>query len=302
MTARDLREALAHCDRVTRRHSSSFHLGARLFDPRRRAAATVVYAVCRAGDDAVDEAPDVATAAARLDAWWASLARTYESRPDPREPLDVALAWLLDNYHVPRSAFEELREGLASDLGPRRVATGAELLLYCRRVGGVVGLMIAPIAGYDGEDETLADAVALGQAMQLTNVLRDVGEDLRLDRVYLPADLMASYGVEEADLRAGRIGEGYIALLRDLAGRAEHLYRCGWRSVPRLHGRGSLAVGLAALNYQRILHKLEGNRWDNFTRRAHLRPLERVALLPIAAYRLARGRGGAPVLPTMGER
>ena len=259
-----------------------------MFRADKRHAVSAVYAACRTGDDAVDEARDPADAAARLDAWWAGIERAYAGRPGPASA-ELGLRWVLDRHDVPFHAFEELRLGFESDLGMRRIETTDELLTYCRRVAGVVGLMIAPIAGYDGGDETLRAAVALGEAMQLTNVLRDVGEDLGRDRCYLPADRMEAYGVDVAALRGGTVTPDYVRLLEEIAGLASDRYRQGWTGIPRLHEAAGTAVGVAALNYEGILRKVRQNRYDNLTRRAYLRPLERIALIPRAALSVWSG-------------
>lgn len=282
--------ALAHCERITGAHSSTFHLGSRLLRPAHRRAVVAVYAVCRYGDDAVDETPIAADAWASLERWWMHVERAYAGTPDPAEPLEVALAWTLDRHSIPIEAFRELRLGLNMDLGRPKLATMDDLMLYCRRVGGVIGLMITPIVGYRGGRPTLEDAMALGQAMQLTNVLRDVGEDLRRGRLYLPAESLARHGVTVDDLLRGQVTAGYEALLRELVAEAEALYRQGWHSIPKLHGTASLAVGSAALSYHGILGKLRRNGFDNLTRRARLAPAERVALVPVTALRVSRHR------------
>jgi 15-cis-phytoene synthase len=117
--------------------------------------------------------------------------------------VEVGLAWVLARYDVPIAAFEELHTGLASDLEPTDVADLDELLLYCRRVAGVVGWLVAPVAGYRGGPETLDAAMSLGLAMQLTNVLRDVGEDLRMGRCYLPPISAPSTACHIEELRSG---------------------------------------------------------------------------------------------------
>ena len=282
-------QAIARCTESTRAHSSTFFLGSRLFRGDRRSAVTVIYAACRAGDDAVDRAASVADARVRLAAWWAGVERAYAGAPDGASPVEVGLAWLLERYPVPRGAFEELYLGLASDLESADVADTDELMLYCRRVAGVVGWLVAPVAGYRGGPETLDMALSLGIAMQLTNVLRDVGEDLRLGRCDLPADLRAKHGVTLEQLRSGVITPSYVALLEELAGLAHRLYRDGWRGIPRLHAPASLGVAVAALNYEAILRKLRQNRYDNLNRRAFLRPVERLALIPRALWQLAGG-------------
>ena len=277
-----IEEAVAACTRVTKEHSSTFYLGSRLFRGDKRRAVTVVYAVCRAGDNAVDDAADAQAGSRRLSAWWAGVERAYAGRPRADEPTEVGLAWVLERYEVPYAAFDELRLGLASDLCVPDFQTDEELMLYCRRVAGVVGWLVVPIAGYRGGQETLDQALALGQAMQLTNVLRDVGEDLAMGRCYLPAASRERHGVALDDLRRGVITPGYVALLEELVERTHGLYREGWRGIPRLHGVAASAVGVAALNYEAILRKLRQNRYDNLTRRAYLRPLERLALIPRA--------------------
>lgn len=277
-----LHEAVGYCTAITREHSSTFFLGSRLFRGERRRAVTVVYAACRLGDDAVDEAPHPAEAARRLEAWWASIARAACDDPRPHDPLEVALAWVFRRFPVPLEGFRELYLGLRSDIGHEPIRDVDELMRYCYRVAGVVGLLVAPIAGYRGGEDTLRSAVALGNAMQLTNVLRDVGEDLCRGRCYLPADRLRAHGVSLEALRSGEVTPGYVALLEELATRAHELYREGWRGIPRLQGASAAAVGVAALNYQGILRKLEQNRYDNLTRRAYLRPIERLATIPRA--------------------
>lgn len=277
-------EAVTYCTQLTRAHSSTFYLGSRLFPATERQAVSVVYAVCRSGDDAVDEAPSREAARARLLVWQEHVERAYAGAPRSGAFLEVGLHWVLERFDVPKSAFDELYLGLESDLGEQRFETMADLMLYCRRVAGVVGLLIAPVAGYRGGEGTLRSALALGEAMQLTNILRDVGEDLRMGRCYLPVELLEMHGVARADLEAGRVTPGYVALLEELAGCAGSLYREGWQGIPKLNGVAATAVGVAALNYEGILQKLRDNGYDNLSRRAYLRPFERVALIPKAVY------------------
>jgi 15-cis-phytoene synthase len=284
-----LDEAISYCTKLTRDHSSTFYLGSRLFSAQERRAVSVVYAVCRSGDDAVDEAPNDSLAFDNLRLWWENVERAYLGQPRAGQPLELALSWVLDNYDVPKQAFEELYLGLDSDLRPGPYETTEDLMLYCRRVAGVVGWLIAPIAGYRGGEETLEYALALGQAMQLTNILRDVGEDLEKGRCYLPKDLLVKHKVNVNDLRSGRVNENYIALLEELADLTSQLYRQGWRGIPRLKGAGKTAVGVAALNYESILTKLRQNNYDNLTKRAHLKTFERIALIPKAVYSVYGG-------------
>ena len=284
-----LAQAIDYCTRLTKKHSSTFYLGSRLFPKQQRQAVSIIYAVCRSGDDAVDEAPNTAAGHARLARWWSHIERAYDGTPRASEPLELGLHWVLTHYDVPRMAFYELYLGLRSDLEPVAFETMDELMLYCRRVAGVVGLLIAPIPGYRGGPETLDQAVALGQAMQLTNILRDVGEDFGRGRCYLPRDLLGRHGVDVEALRRGDIDDSYVALLEELSQLAHDLYRQGWHGIPKLHGPSAMAVAVASLNYEGILRKLEQNRYDNLTRRAYLRTHERLVLIPRAVYGVLNG-------------
>ncbi|RDI95124.1 phytoene/squalene synthase family protein [Meiothermus sp. QL-1] len=261
---------------VIRRHSATFYYGSLLFRGEARRGAWAVYAACRVGDDAVDESP---YPEAELAAWWAGIERAYAGTP--WKDWEVALAWALERWPIPKQAFADMREGFQTDLGLVRLETLAELYTYCYRVAGTVGLMIAPIGGAGPEGREAA--VRLGQAMQLTNCLRDVGEDLGRGRVYLPAELMRKHGVALEELYQGRVTPRYVRLMRELAEEARRLYREGLAGLEYLrNGRG--AVALAALQYQGILDKLELLGWDNLSRRASLSPYERALLLPKALW------------------
>lgn len=261
---------------IIRRHSATFYYGSLLFKGQARKGAWAIYAACRIGDDAVDESSNPL---AELNEWWAGIERAYAGVP--REDWEVALTWALQRWDIPKQAFAHMKEGFLADLNPVRLETMDELYTYCYRVAGTVGLMIAPIggAGEVGRDA----AIKLGQAMQLTNCLRDVGEDLALGRVYLPAELMRKHDVSIEDLRKSCISPRYVSLMRELASEARRLYREGLVGLKYLKtGRG--AIALAGLQYQGILDKLEQGGWDNLSRRASLSGLERVMLLPKAIW------------------
>ncbi|ULR39933.1 phytoene/squalene synthase family protein [Thermus sp. NEB1569] len=262
--------------RVIRLYSTTFYWGSLLFPKEERRGAWAVYAACRLGDEAVDGEGGGEGALAR---WWAGVERAYGGRP--REAWEQGLAWALERWSIPFEAFLHMREGFYTDLGPVRLDSEAELLTYCYRVGGTVGRMIAPIAGGKGEAEE--KAIRLGQAMQLTNILRDVGEDLVRNRLYLPRALLQAHGVRLEDLREGRVTPGYRALMAHLEGRARSLYREGFSGLRHLRV-GRAAIAFAALQYQGILDKLRLQGYDNLHRRAHLKPWERLWLLPKALW------------------
>ncbi|MBZ9751453.1 phytoene/squalene synthase family protein [Deinococcus sp. HMF7604] len=279
-----LGQAVAHCQEVTRTHSKTFYLGSRFFPAAQRRAVWAVYAACREGDDLVDDLQGDA-AQAGLSDWWARIQAAFTGQPG-LHPTDVALAWAAQTYPIPLPAFAELHEGLRMDLRGHAYEDMNDLTLYCRRVAGVVGFMIAPISGYSGGERTLNHALKLGQAMQLTNILRDVGEDLRRGRVYLPRTLLAEFGVTLADLERGAVTPEYRALMRHLTGVARTWYAEGHAGIPCLHGSARLAVATAARAYEGILDDLARGDFDNFGRRAHVSGTRKLLMLPRAWWDL----------------
>ena len=272
---------------VIRQHSTTFWLATCLMTGDRRRAARAIYAACRIGDDAADLDPRPREAVAR---WQTRVERAFLGRPV--EPWEQALAWAVRRYPVPRSAFDELAEGFRSDLGPVRVASLAELDRYCRRVAGTVGSMIAPVCGAVGPAADHA-ADQLGRAMQLTNCLRDVGDDLARDRVYLPADLLAVHGVTLDDLHADARGPGYRRLMEDLAHEAERGYEIGLAGLHHLrHHRAAIAY--AAVQYRGILDELRAGGWDNLRSRAAVPTHRRAGLLGTAHRTVRSARAGQP--------
>lgn len=283
-------QAVAHCRDVTRDHSKTFFLGSRLFPLRQRQAVWAVYAACRGGDDIADES-DALSVSAELDAWWDRIQAAFAGQAGP-DPVDTALAWAARSYPIPLSAFAELHEGLRMDLGGHVYRDMDDLTLYCRRVAGVIGFMIAPVSGYSGGEKTLHHALMLGQAMQLTNILRDVGEDLGRGRVYLPQALLSEYGVTRADLERGTVTPEYRALMAHLSALARDWYAEGRAGIPCLHGSARLAVATAARAYEGILDDLERAGYDNFRRRAYVSGTRKLLMLPRAWWEL-RGAVGA---------
>lgn len=280
--------ALRACQDVTRHHSKTFYLGSRFFPREQRLAVWAVYAACRTGDDIADET-DAARATPALHAWWRGIQDVYELPPEHFGQHDAtltALAWAVRRYPIPLDAFHELYEGLRCDVAHRSFHDMHDLEVYCRRVAGVVGFMIAAISGYDGGPRTLQQALRLGQAMQLTNILRDVGEDARRGRVYLPDTVLREYGVTHADIQTGRVTPAYTALMRALSDVARTWYIEGRAGLPCLHGSARLAVASAASAYEGILDDLERHGFDNFSRRAHVGTTRKLGLVARAWWSL----------------
>jgi phytoene synthase len=276
VSAAALAAAYRHCEAVTRAHSRSFHLATALMPAAQRRAMRALYAVCRLTDDLVDAAPASAPAAGRLAVWRRAL---LAPAPPASDPVLTAWARVRWRYRIPRRYVEQLLDGVGRDLCPQGCATFDDLAAYCYGVASTVGLMAMHIIGFAGP-EALPYAVRLGVALQLTNILRDVGEDWRHGRVYLPREEMAAFGLDEVDLAAGRVDDRWRAFLRFQIERNRRLYAEAWPGIGLLHPSGRFAVAAAAGLYRAILDEIEANDYDVFTRRAHLGALAKLARLP----------------------
>ena len=225
----------------------------------------------------MDEASDAREASRRLDhARW-TLDLAYGT--GTAEGGIAAFRRTVRERQIPRRLFEDLLDGMAMDLTIDRYPDYPALDGYCYRVAGVVGLMMTHVFGYR-DPSCFPEALALGRAMQLTNILRDVGEDLDRGRIYLPRDEMATFGVSEADLASGRVDEGFRALLRFQIDRARRFYNDSERGVASLLGASSrLTVRVMGRLYRGILDEIEGLDFDVFRHRARVSTVRKLRLL-----------------------
>lgn len=269
-----LARAYAHCEALTAQHSRSFHLASGLLPADKRRAARALYAFCRVTDDTVD-AP-TGDVAATLESW-----RQRALAPDPPDDDLVAVAWAdaRSRYHVPPRYAEQLIEGVARDITQNRYATFDELATYCYGVASTVGLMSMHIIGFAGP-EAVPYAIKLGVALQLTNILRDVGEDWRAGRVYLPQEELAAFGLSETDLAAGRVDDRWRDFMRFQITRNRQLYAEAWPGIALLRRDGRLAIAAAADIYRAILEDIEAHDYDVFNRRAYVSKWGKLRRLP----------------------
>lgn len=268
------------CSEIARHHGRTFFLASRLLPPDRRRAIHAIYAYCRIADDIADNASDSAAAAGALDAW----EREIDA---PRDPVAVAFAMARARFGVPEGPVRELLDGVRMDLVPSRYETWDDLRLYCYRVAGTVGLMVAPILGCQDE-AALPRAVEMGIAMQLTNVLRDIGEDARQGRLYLPLDELAAFGCDPEAILAGRPSGRFRELLAFEMARARALYAASRRGLPALSPAGRLTALAGSELYAAILDRIEENGYDVFATRAHLSRSHKVGALPGIAATFVR--------------
>jgi len=266
------------CAQLTREHSRTFSLAAALLPAQERRAIHALYAFCRLTDDSVDRAPS--GDGARLAAW---AEEALSSAPGAHTPELLAWQDTVARYHIPRRYAEQLVAAVAQDLVVRRYESFAQLAEYCYGVASTVGLMAMTIVGYSSARAT-EPAIKLGVALQLTNILRDVGEDWRAGRLYLPLAELALFGVTEADIERGVAGgpitPQWRACMRFQIARARRLYAEGLPGVRWLRQEARFAVRAAGELYQAILAEIERNDYDVFTRRAHVSSLGKLRRVP----------------------
>ncbi|MDQ3441779.1 MAG: presqualene diphosphate synthase HpnD [Planctomycetota bacterium] len=255
---------------------TSFYYAFLMLPPAKRNAIVAVWDFCRAVDDAVDEAmPEgqwplsaaaQAKAEAELDGWRDEVARAFDTSPArlPQTAQGRALRPLVATFNLPRQPFDDLIDGVAMDLAHDRYETIDELIEYCRRVASAVGLICIEIFGC--RDRAAREyAINLGLALQLTNIVRDVGVDLRRSRVYLPQEDLRRFGVSEQALQHGVVTEPVRALLKFEVGRARDYYERAARALPRNDARRLVAAEIMGAIYQEILRRIEAGGYDVFT-------------------------------------
>jgi phytoene synthase len=270
-----LRQAYLLAGRVTAEHSKSFHFASGLLPEEKRAAVRALYAFCRTVDDIVDES----TAYDRerqLDIW----RKIVNTASAPDGDL-VAAAWVdaMTRYHIPRHYALQLIDGVARDLTQSRYVSFADLATYCYGVASTVGLMSMHIVGFRSR-AAIPYAIKLGVALQLTNVLRDVGEDYRNGRIYLPREDMLEFGISETDIERGQVTPRWRKFMQFQIARARQLYQESWQGVKMLEREGQLAIGAASTFYNGILEDIEMHDYDVFSRRASLSAWEKVRRIP----------------------
>ncbi|HLW04470.1 MAG TPA: presqualene diphosphate synthase HpnD [Azoarcus sp.] len=243
-----------YCRRRTAASGSSFYYGFLCLPATRRRAIMALYAFCREVDDIVDEKTDTDTACAELDEWRAELQRLGNG--EARHPVGHALAEVVHDFNLPVEQLHEIIDGMEMDLDTHRYADFNALQLYCYRVASVVGLLSAEIFGYQ-DRRTLRYAHDLGLAFQLTNILRDVGDDARRGRIYLPQDELAHFDVREEDLLNGQRTPQMKALFTYQAARAHEYYARAMNALPE-QDRANQRPGLIMASiYQEMLNELE---------------------------------------------
>lgn len=271
--------------------SKSFYFATRFFPSELARAAHAVYWFCRTTDDLVDETPSVDQGRRDLEEWTVALRDALDGRRVD-SPVLRLFAHTVAEHSIPDEYPFELIEGMRMDLNGIRYDNFADLRLFCYRVASVVGLMMSYVIGFEGP--ALGHAIDLGIAMQLTNILRDIGEDLDRGRIYLPREEMARFGYTEADLRARQRNDAFLALMQFQIERARQYYALAEPGISMLSPKGRFAVKVASDVYREILAEIDHSGCDVFDRRAVVPPLRKYWLtarsmaLPIARHSVER--------------
>lgn len=279
-----LHEAYQQAAIITAEYSKSFHFASGLLPEEKRSAVRALYAFCRTVDDIVDEVELKKDRDFELN-YWRNIVQTASSS-NLRQAQDiadnlVAGAWAdtLTRYHIPRHYALQLIDGVARDLSQSRYQTFDDLATYCYGVASTVGLMSMYIVGFKSH-EAVPFAIKLGVALQMTNILRDVGEDYRNGRLYLPREELAFFGIKEDDIANGRLTDNWRQFMKFQIDRTRQLYKESWGGVKLLEREGQLAIGAASTFYCGILDDIEKHDYDVFSRRASLSAWGKVSRIP----------------------
>lgn len=289
-----LEESYEYCRQITAKYSKTFYLGTLLMPKAKRSAIWAIYVWCRRTDELVDGPQAKLTTPETLDFWEQQLESVFAGQPidDP----DVALVDTLQRFPVDIQPFRDMIEGQRMDLCRNRYETFEELNLYCYRVAGTVGLMSSAVLGVDNthlnapwypESAYLPEeeAIALGIANQLTNILRDVGEDTGRNRIYLPLEDLKRFNYSEQDLFNGVIDDRWRSLMQFEIDRAREYYQKAESGIKALNPDGRWPVWSALMLYQGILDVIIKNDYDVFSRRAFVPTPNKMLYLPVAWLR-----------------
>lgn len=288
-------DAYELCREVTATYSKSFYLATLLMPEEKRQAIWAIYLWCRRTDELVDGPAAATTTPATLDRWEKQLESAFAGIAVDDE--DVALVDTLGRFPLEIQPFRDMIDGQRMDLVRSRYQTFEELKLYCYRVAGTVGLMSTVVMGAEcsvapapwdspqPHHPPIEAAIALGIANQLTNILRDVGEDARRGRIYLPLEELALFDYSEADLIQGVVDDRWRALMKFQIQRARKYYSEAERGIRSLSPNARWPVWASLMVYSQILNAIEDNDYDVFSRRAYVSGFKKLAALPVAWLR-----------------
>ena len=264
-----------NAEQLTQQSGSSFSLSFFFLPKEKRRAIRSIYAFCRHSDDIADQDVPIDEKQRQLDEWRRELDVCFSG--DPSIPMMKDLQECVSEYSIPKDYFEELILGVEMDLEQSRYQTFDDLYLYCYRVASIVGLMCIEVFEYT-EPETKKYAEYLGIALQLTNILRDVGDDAAMDRIYIPLEDIKTYELKEQDI----LQKNYTAQFTNLAAfhaeRAEEYYKRASSALPSKDRRNMLAAQIMGQVYHSVLEKIRANEFQVFDGRTSLSKLQKLLI------------------------
>ena len=271
----EVAQAYLECQAITKASSTNFYYAFLTVPPRKRHAIYATYAFCRLCDDIVDEPERRETAEVNLAGLRAQLRDAYEGTPTG--PVWIALGDAQKRYGIPMSHFTDVIDGCEMDLTKSSYETFEELVQYCRRVASAPGLICIEVFGYSDE-RSVEYAIDLGIAMQLTNILRDVAEDARDGRVYLPNEELEKFGYSKSKLMARTVDDSFRALAKFHIERARRYFESGARLFPLLDRRSRACPRTMSSVYRQLLDRIEAADYDVFSERISLSRTAKAAL------------------------
>ncbi|MBF0708649.1 phytoene/squalene synthase family protein [Alkalihalobacillus hwajinpoensis] len=275
-----LEQAYAHCEAIIKHHSKTFYKAFSLLPSSKKKAVWAVYGFCRQVDDIIDEGTDPE---AELKVFRSEFASFLKGEIPKTDPMWLALEDVFRNFTMDTKAFHDMIAGQEMDLYKTKYYTLEELEHYSYHVASTVGLMLLPILAPKKVDELRESAIALGLGMQITNILRDISEDLDRDRIYLPIAEMESLGYRVEDLRSRRMNEAFIKVWEKLAVRAEMHYETAFSAMHHYPLDARLPVKSSAVFYKAILQSIRKKDYNVFHQRAFVSEKEKEALLSAIA-------------------
>ncbi|XP_068339230.1 phytoene synthase 2, chloroplastic-like [Pyrus communis] len=283
-----LEEAYERCKNLCAEYAKTFYLGTLLMTEERQKAIWAIYVWCRRTDELVDGPNSGYMTSEVLDRWEQRLEDIFEGRP--YDMLDVALTHTVSNFPLDIKPFRDMIEGMRTDTIKCRYQNFQELYLYCYYVAGTVGLMSVPVMGIAPDSlisaqRTYDSALYLGIGNQLTNILRDVGEDAMRGRVYLPQDELAQFGLCDNDVFSRKVTDQWRAFMKEQIARARFYFNLAEEGASQLDKASRWPVWSSLLIYRNILDAIEDNDYDNLTKRAYVKSAKKLLMLPLAYTR-----------------
>jgi len=262
-----------YCEEKTRGSGSSFYYAFLFLEEDQRPAMMALYAFCREVDDIADEISDEAVATQKTGFWREELHRAFNNQA--QHPAGMELQWAKDHFSLDEELFVEILDGMLMDISGKPILKGSDLSLYCYRVAGAVGLLSIEIFGYQSR-KARDFATSLGEALQLTNILRDLKQDAAIGRIYLPQEDRIHYKVADQDFKEGNMSEGMTALLQHYGEKAESAYKKALEQLP-VEDRESLRPSLLMASiYYAQFKRLKSHNYDSWRYSARISPLRKI--------------------------